>query len=673
MEIFKLFGSIMVDSAEANKSIAKTEKSAEGMGKKLASSVKTVTKWAAGLTTAAAAVGAAMVASAKGVASDLDVIDKGSQRMGLTAERYQELAYAASLCGVDMATMEEAAKKLSEKDINLDTALKNIMSIKDGATRTQAAIDMFGESAYQLAPLLAAGTDGLREMTDEAHTLGLVMSNDAVSAGAEMNDLFSKVAASVKAAGQSVIIDLFPYIKEVLEWILKAVPQARETISNVAGNVIPIVKAVFDWIMNALPPIQETFQTVIDALLPLLEPVLEMIGKMLSSKSDSIKRLLPPILEAFRKVVTALLPLLEPILDKIKSLAASASSVISSLLPPILDAFTSVVGTLLPVLKPVLAAIQTAVTALADTIERLLPPILEAFQLVVDSLLPLLEPVVEQIGNVIAAAAEVVTALLPPILDAFASVVEALLPLLEPVLAEINAAVTTAVEVVSALLPPIVEVFSTMVGALMPVLTPVLEAIKIAVAAVTTAVQTAIDFVQPYLEPVIEAIKALISGFLALLNGDIKGFADGIVAYFTGMISVVTDLGKKIFTGLWDGMKSVWANISGWIEGVVSSITDWFSGIGAKIAGFFGFDTSDTDGSHAAGLPTVPYDGYKAQLHRGETVLNANDTSRLAELLQNGITADAAPINITVQNVLDGKVIGQYSYQYNRRKARALG
>ena len=59
MEIFKLIGSIMVDSTEANKSISKTEKNAEGMGKKLADGVKTAGKWAAGLTAAAVSVGAA--------------------------------------------------------------------------------------------------------------------------------------------------------------------------------------------------------------------------------------------------------------------------------------------------------------------------------------------------------------------------------------------------------------------------------------------------------------------------------------------------------------------------------------------------------------------------------------------------------------------------------------
>lgn len=473
MEIFKLVGSIMVDSAEANKSIQKTGEKAEGMGKKLASGAKTAAKWAAGVVTAAASVGAAMVAATKSVASDMDAIDKGSQRMGISAERYQELSYAAGLCGVEMSVMEKAAKKLEGTDINMDNALKNIMSIGDETFRTQAAIDYFGESvAYELQPLLNAGAAGLEEMTQEAHDLGIVMSGESVTAGAAMNDMFSKVEASIKATGQSIIIDFFPFVEKILSWVLENMPLIREKVTSAMEKILPAVSTVLSAIMDGLPPLLDAFLAVVDALMPILQPTLDLISAAL------------------------------------------------------------------------------------DII----------------------------VGNI----------------------------------------------------------------------------------------KTAIDFVEPYLEPAIEAIEALISGFTALLNGDITGFFDGIFKFLTGAISIAVDLGGKIFSGLWDGMKSIWSSINGWIGGVVSSITDWFSGIGSKIASFFGFDVDAPNGSHAAGLPSVPYDGYKAQLHRGETVLNANDTSRLVELLQSGGGGDA-PVTITIQNVLDGRVIGEYSYQYNRRKVRAMG
>lgn len=150
---------------------------------------------------------------------------------------------------------------------------------------------------------------------------------------------------------------------------------------------------------------------------------------------------------------------------------------------------------------------------------------------------------------------------------------------------------------------------------------------------------------------------------------------NSITETFTGPVTTLTELGGNIMSGLWDGLKSVWGSISTWINDVVNSITDWFSGIGAKIASFFGFDGGgDTDGSHASGLASVPYDGYRATLHRGETVLNPNDTAKLVELLQKGGGGgDDRPIHITTQVVLDGRIVGQSVTNYQRRKERTAG
>ena len=85
-----------------------------------------------------------------------------------------------------------------------------------------------------------------------------------------------------------------------------------------------------------------------------------------------------------------------------------------------------------------------------------------------------------------------------------------------------------------------------------------------------------------------------------------------------------------------------------------------------------------TDGSHAAGLNYVPYDGYIAELHRGEMVLNASNTQSLKddlveglkEVLQGGSFGGGT---IIVQSILDGRVIGETSYEYNQNKARMYG
>lgn len=250
MEIFKLIGSVMVDTADAEKSLAKTEDKAQGLGNKLADGVKTAGKWAAGVAGAAVAVGTAMVAAAKDTASEMDVIDKASQRMKMGAESYQELAYAANLSGVEMSTLERAAKKLEGTDLNMDDALQQIWALNTAEERSAKAAELFGETvAYQMTPLLNASAEDMASMAQEARDLGLVMSEDAVKDGAAMNDMFTKVEESVNALKNSLVAELMPYVMEILQWLIENLPQIIATVKNVMNAIMPIVKPILNGVM----------------------------------------------------------------------------------------------------------------------------------------------------------------------------------------------------------------------------------------------------------------------------------------------------------------------------------------------------------------------------------------------------------------------------------------
>jgi len=102
MEIFKLFGSIFVDTDAADKSMKKTEKNADGIATKLGNGIKTAAKWGAGLATAAvgaaAAVGGALVSIAESTReyrNEMGKLETAYESAGFTAEdatnTYQEL------------------------------------------------------------------------------------------------------------------------------------------------------------------------------------------------------------------------------------------------------------------------------------------------------------------------------------------------------------------------------------------------------------------------------------------------------------------------------------------------------------------------------------------------------------------------------------------------------
>lgn len=284
MEIFKLFGSVLVDTASAESSIQKTTEKAGGLGSKLAGGIKTAAKWGAGIAGAAVAVGGAMITAAKGTAEAADKIDKASQRMGVDAEYYQELAYAADLSGVNMAQMEKAAKALEAagSELSLEEAMNQILSVEDASERSQMAAELFGNSvAYNIQPLLNAGADGFKAMTDEANALGLVMSGDSVEAGAAFNDQFTKVKKSLTSLKNNIMNELMPSISGILDWVTENMPTIQETVKTIMEAIWPLVKAVLDLIMAALPPLMTAIKDLIDWVKPYLDPVIEAVTKVL--------------------------------------------------------------------------------------------------------------------------------------------------------------------------------------------------------------------------------------------------------------------------------------------------------------------------------------------------------------------------------------------------------
>lgn len=279
MNIFTLTGTILVDSAKAQESISKTGEQAEGLGSKLAGGIKTAAKWAAGVTAAAVAVGGAMVNAAKETSAAMDEIDKGSQRMKISTDAFQELSYAADLSGVSMSTLEKAAKKLEGTDLNFDEALEQIYSLETAEERAAAAAELFGESvAYQMTPMLNASAEDMAAMRQEAHDLGLVMGEEAVKNGAAMNDMFAKVDGAIKSLKNSLVSDFMPYVMEILQWVIDNMPQIQETVKSVMDAVWPIVKSVLDLIMQALPPLMNAIKSFLDWIMPYLKPIIDKIS-----------------------------------------------------------------------------------------------------------------------------------------------------------------------------------------------------------------------------------------------------------------------------------------------------------------------------------------------------------------------------------------------------------
>lgn len=140
-----------------------------------------------------------------------------------------------------------------------------------------------------------------------------------------------------------------------------------------------------------------------------------------------------------------------------------------------------------------------------------------------------------------------------------------------------------------------------------------------------------------------------------------------------GIGSSMFSAGKEIFNKLWDGIKNVWSGIQSWVSDKVNWIKDkvtfWNNSNSSM-------DKSKVNGSHAGGINSVPYDGYLAELHKGERVLTASENNALNAEVASGSSTQPIVINMYYPQVSSKQEIKTISRQLKEQITggdRALG
>ena len=106
---------------------------------------------------------------------------------------------------------------------------------------------------------------------------------------------------------------------------------------------------------------------------------------------------------------------------------------------------------------------------------------------------------------------------------------------------------------------------------------------------------------------------------------------DKIIDNVTEFLTPAFDLGRQFMEKLIDGIVNGVVNIKEKLSEGISKITD---GVKDFFDGLFGDGidvNANVNGSHAGGLNYVPFDGYLAELHRGERVLTATEANQYSK------------------------------------------
>lgn len=241
IEVFKLFGSIMVDNEKANKSISDTDKKAESLGKRFISGIGTAAKWGAGI---AAAAGSAAIAL--GTVATKAAIDFQSQ-----------MSNVATLLDGDVnkriAELGESVKKVS-KDTGASTDL-----LTDGLYQV---ISAFGDTSDSMAILETAALGakaGNATVTDSVNLLAAVTkgygdtSAEAASKASDLAFLTVKLGQTSfpeLASSMGKVIPLASTMKVSQEELFGAMA----TLTGVTGNTAEVTTQLRATIQGMLQP-----------------------------------------------------------------------------------------------------------------------------------------------------------------------------------------------------------------------------------------------------------------------------------------------------------------------------------------------------------------------------------------------------------------------------------
>ena len=145
-----------------------------------------------------------------------------------------------------------------------------------------------------------------------------------------------------------------------------------------------------------------------------------------------------------------------------------------------------------------------------------------------------------------------------------------------------------------------------------------------------------------------------------------------------GLPNTFRTAGQEMISSLWKGAQDIWASFGSWFTDKINWVQDklmfWRDAQDEMSSG--GSTSGDStgqyyDGSHANGLPYVPYDGYIAQLHKGERVLTAKENK--AYNANSGSVQNVFYVSATVREEADIKRIAKELNNLQRGDARGRG
>lgn len=564
--VFELFAKLGLDSSEYEEGLNDAKDKASSIGGTIAGGLKTVGKAGVAIGAAVAgatvAAGTALVKGAGDVAAYGDNIDKMSQKMGISAQAYQEWDAIMQHSGTSIEALkpsmktlatqaekgneafqklgisEKEVKELSQEDL-FARVIKGLQGMEEGTERTYITSQLLGRGATELGALLNTSAEDTEKMRQRVHELGGVMSDDAVKAAAAYQDSLQDMQTGFDSLKRNLISEFLPSITGVMDGLTDIFAGDYE---SGLGKISEGIKSLVNGISEKLPQIIELGSTIIQTL---ATAIIDNLPTIFEAGMNLILQLGMAIIENLPKII-------EIGLQLILTLAQGIVEAIPEIIPAIINVITEI------------AKILTNPDTLMQLIEAAISIVVAIGKGIVENI-PLL---LTSLGDLVKGAIDYLS---NSNTDFLSQGVDMIMNLIDGFIENLPEVVSMVAEFIAEFVANIAENLPTIIAQGIEIITKLIVGLIQAIPKLVAAIPQ-----------IIQSIVKAFSKFDWKKIG--KDILDGIKNGILGAISAVVSAAKEAATAIWNSIKDFFKISSPskkmmWIgkmvdEGFAEGITD---------------------------------------------------------------------------------------------------
>lgn len=411
MNVFDLFAKLSLDTSDYEKSLDVAGKESTSFMDKLGGGMKAMK---AAVTT----VGTKIVDASGKVAEYGDNIDKMSQKMGISAEAYQEWDAIMQHSGTSIEALKPSMKILAtqaekgsdafaklgisqEEVANLSQeelfakVISELQQMEEGSERTYITSQLLGRGAIELGALLNTSAEDTEKMRQRVHELGGVMSNEAVKAAAAYQDSLQDMQTAIDSITRNAVSNFLPSITSVMDGIANIFSGDKDLgLTQMKDGIDSLIATISD----GIPKVIEIGGEIIGAL---GQSIMDNLPNILSSGVEIITTLTTQLIESLPTFVDAALQI-------ILAISTGLSDAYPELIPTIVDVVLQIVETLIDNVDMLIDASIAIILGLANGLISAMPRLLEKAPTIVQKLVTTL---VDNAPKLVDAALQLIMAL----------------------------------------------------------------------------------------------------------------------------------------------------------------------------------------------------------------------------------------------------------------------